>query len=56
MLVGLGIVLSPLRIVGLVFPAYSEMFSNGSWEILTTPGAEAYDPLWAPFLYGEMEH
>ena len=53
-LVGLGIVISPLRIIGMVFPVYSEMFSNGSWEVLTTPGNEAYNPLWAPILYGEM--
>jgi hypothetical protein len=53
-LVGLGIVISPLRIIGMVFPIYSEIFSNGSWEVLTTPGTEAYNPLWAPILYGEM--
>jgi branched-subunit amino acid transport protein len=30
------------------------MFSNGSWAVLTTPGTEAYNPLWAPILFGEM--
>jgi hypothetical protein len=53
-LVGLGIVISPLRIIGTIFPLYSKMLSNGSWEALTTPGTEAYNPLWAPILYGEM--
>lgn len=52
--VGLGIVIAPLRIIGMVFPVYSESFSNGSWEVLTTPGNEAYNPLWAAILYGEM--
>lgn len=53
-LVGLGIIISPLRVIGTVFPVYSEMFSNGSWAALTTPGTEAYNPLWAPILFGEM--
>lgn len=53
-LVGLGIIISPLRIIGQIFPVYSEMFSNGSWAALTTPGTEAYNPLWAPILFGEM--
>jgi branched-subunit amino acid transport protein len=53
-LVGLGIIISPFRIVAQVFPAYSEIFSNGSWAVLTTPGTEAYNPLWAPILFGEM--
>jgi hypothetical protein len=53
-LVGLGIIISPLRVIAMVFPVYSEMFSNGSWAALTTPGAEAYNPLWAPILFGEM--
>lgn len=53
-LVGLGIVIAPLTIIGSILPDYSEMFSNGSWEVLTTPGTEAYDSLWAPLLYGEI--
>ena len=52
--VGLGIVISPLRIIALIFPTYSEIFSNGSWEVLTTPGTEAYNPLWGPILIGEI--
>lgn len=53
-LVGLGIVVAPLRIIGVLFPTYAEMFANGSWAALTTPGTEAYHPLWAPILYAEM--
>ena len=52
--VGLGIIISPLLIIGTNFPTYSEMFSNGSWAVLTTPGTDTYNPLWAPILYGEM--
>ena len=53
-LVGLGIVISPLRIIGMVFPICFEMLSNGSWNVMTSPGTEAYHPLWAPILYGEI--
>lgn len=53
-LVGLGIIISPLFVIVQVFPVYSEMFSNGSWAALTTSGTEAYNPLWAPILFGEM--
>jgi|SRR3989344_2065031 len=53
-LVGLGIIISPLLIIGQIFPIYSQLFSNGDWAALTTPGTEAYNPLWAPILFGEM--
>ncbi|MCR4348160.1 MAG: DUF2569 domain-containing protein [Sulfuricaulis sp.] len=53
-LVGLGIILSPILVIAQTFPIYSEMFSNGSWEVLTTPGTEAYNPLWAPILICEI--
>jgi hypothetical protein len=53
-LVGLGIILSPLIVIAQTLPVYLKMFSDGSWVILTTPGTEAYNPLWAPILFGEM--
>ena len=53
-LVGLGIVFSPVKIIAMTFPAFSEIFSNGSWDVLTTPGTEAYNPLWGPILIGEI--
>lgn len=53
-LVGLGVIISPLKIIAFIFPIYSEVFTNGSWEVLTTPGMDAYDPLWAPILIGEI--
>lgn len=53
-IVGLVIVISPMRVVGMIFPVYFDIFSNGSWEALTTPGTEAYSPFWAPLLIVEM--
>lgn len=53
-LVGIGIVVSPLRIIFQILPLYKGIFSDGTWEILTTPGTEAYNPLWAPVMLGEL--
>lgn len=49
-LVGLGVVFSPIRIVKQVIPSYVEMISNGSWAALTTPGSASYSPAWLPIL------
>jgi len=53
-LVGIGIIFSPLKIIASTFPIYSDLFSSGNWEMVTTPGSEAYNPLWAPILLGEI--
>lgn len=53
-LVGIGIIFSPIRTIIQILPLYTGMFSDGSWEILTTPGSEVYNPLWAPILISEM--
>ncbi|HET7306615.1 MAG TPA: DUF2569 family protein [Gammaproteobacteria bacterium] len=49
-LVGLGIVLSPLIIIGTTFPVYSDIFNNGSWTALTTSSSKAYSPGLRPCL------
>ncbi len=53
-LVGIGIVLSPIVIAGLVYQTYVPIFQDGSWEFLTTPGSEGYNPLWKWVLLGEI--
>ncbi len=53
-LVGLGIIASPIKISVQVYPVYSKLFTSGSWAALTTPGTEAYHPLWAPILISEI--
>ena len=52
--VAIGICLSPFRIIASVYPIYSSIFSDGSWEALTTPGSEFYNPLWAPIIGAEI--
>lgn len=53
-LVAIGIVITPIRIIILVMTIYPEIFSTGTWEALTTQGSEVYSPLWAPILIGEI--
>ena len=53
-LVAIGIVVTPIRIVMLIMTTYPEIFSTGAWEALTTQGSEAYSPLWAPIIIGEI--
>jgi pSer/pThr/pTyr-binding forkhead associated (FHA) protein len=53
-IVAIGIILSPINIFVYLFPLYSEIFNNGSWEILTTPGTADYSPFWAPILITEI--
>ena len=53
-MVGLGIVISPLKIISFYLIDYLKIFSDGTWFALTTPGAESYHHLWAPLILGEM--
>jgi len=52
--VAIGIVVTPIRLVMLIMAIYSEIFSTGVWEALTTQGSEAYNLLWAPIIIGEL--
>lgn len=51
--IALGIIVSPIRIVATTIQSFMELFKSGAWDVLTTPGTEAYHPLWAPVLIGE---
>jgi hypothetical protein len=53
-LIGIGIVFGPLQMLMEFIPLYSEMFTNGSYEVLTTPGSIAYNPFWAPVVITEL--
>ena len=53
-LVAIGIVFSPFRIIVELFPLYLEIFKDGYWEVLTTPGTDAYHVMWAPIILAEM--
>lgn len=53
-LVGLGVVLSPLFITTNIYKVYAEVFSSDVWEALTSPGGAAYSALWAPLVISEF--
>lgn len=55
-LVGIGVVLAPFRLFATTFPVFQPIFIDGTWEALTTVGSEAYSPLWAPLLIGEIAY
>jgi len=53
-LIAIGIIITPVRIIMLMAAIYTEVFSSGIWQTLTTPGGEAYNPLWAPIIVGNL--
>lgn len=53
-IVGIGVVFSPIRLIHVLATVYPPIFTDGAWEALTTPSSDAYSPIWAPFLLGEI--
>ncbi len=53
-LVGVGVVLAPLRMLATFAPIYFPILTDGTWQALTVEGSEAYHPLWAPIIVGEL--
>lgn len=53
-LVAIGIIVTPIRLFVLIISTYSEIFSTGTWDLVTTPGSAAYNALWGPIIIGEM--
>ncbi|KGY13911.1 hypothetical protein NM22_00110 [Vibrio tubiashii] len=53
-LVALGVTFTPIRILYVMLETYPPLFSDGSWEILTTPASAVYSPFWAPVIIGEI--
>ena len=52
-LVGIGVVLGPIRLAIEFLPLYYGIFTDGTFIIVTTPGNEAYHPLWGALLIFE---
>lgn len=53
-LVGIGVVLSPIRLLSTLVPTFKPVFEDGTWEALTTEGSDAYAPYFGSLLVGEM--
>ncbi|PKA13304.1 hypothetical protein CH372_04275 [Leptospira meyeri] len=52
-LVGLGLIVYPVRLAFVMGPLFYNILTDGSYEYLTTPGTESYHPLWKPLLIFE---
>jgi hypothetical protein len=52
--VGIGTVISPFRLLFTVISIYLPIFTEGIWEVLTSPEGELYHAFWAPLLMGEV--
>ena len=55
-LVGIGVVITPIKLLATYVPIYIPIFEDGTWEALTTVGSEVYNPMWAPLLIGEISY
>jgi magnesium-transporting ATPase (P-type) len=53
-LVGLGVVFSPLRLLAEVPKTFLPIFNDGTYDVLTTPGTDAYHPFWSTYIWGEI--
>ncbi|NVJ61241.1 MAG: DUF2569 domain-containing protein [Gammaproteobacteria bacterium] len=53
-LVGIGVVISPFRLLATLVPTYLPIFEDGTWEALTTEGSEYYTQYFDYLLIGEI--
>lgn len=53
-IIAIGIVLTPIRVVYNMWLVYPQIFSDGTWETLTTQGTPSYHPFWGPILVCEI--
>ena len=52
-LVGIGLVVTAIRLPVSLATTFFPLFTQGQWAALTTPGSKVYHPLWAPLLICE---
>jgi len=52
-LVGIGVVIRPIYVLVALY-SLLPLFSDSTWEAVTTVGSEAYHPLWGPLIIGEI--
>jgi hypothetical protein len=53
-LLGIALVISPIKVGITLVKDLWPAISNDTWTVLTTPGSNAYHPLWAPLLIFEI--
>ena len=53
-LVGIGVLVAPLKTGAVLINTFLPIFSHGMWAILTNPASNAYHPLWGPYILSEV--
>jgi len=53
-LFAIGIVITPFRVGFVLYQIISNITVPGVWQAITTPGMEAYHPLWQPIITAEI--
>ena len=53
-LVAVGLVLTPFRIIVESYQLFPPIFQDGTFELLTSPDSEFYHPLWSSVIIGEI--
>ncbi|MDO8267698.1 MAG: DUF2569 domain-containing protein [Moraxellaceae bacterium] len=53
-LVVIGLVITPINIGISLYQTHLPIFSDGTWQVLTSPSSESYHSLWAPLLAFEI--
>jgi hypothetical protein len=53
-LVAIGVFVSPLRLLASTVNTLMPILKDGVWAALTTPGSDAYHPMWAPVIVYEL--
>jgi len=55
-LVGLGVILAPIRLLITYVPLYQPVFEDGTWEAITSVDSVSYNPMLSSLLMGEMAY
>ena len=53
-LVGIYVVLAPIRISAQIYMVYSKIYLSGLWSTLSGQYSDEYHPAWKPILIGEL--
>jgi len=53
-LVAIGVLIAPFRMIFSVAPVYSDIFESGTWEAITSPTSEYYNLALATFISAEI--
>ncbi len=50
----LGLIFTPIKVGAMLATTFYPLFTEGSWEAITTPGSEVYHAMWAPLIIFEI--